>query len=119
MTDYKHEYQKYADDAVRSRAKEEGFGRLRIGIFWGVAGSFAVFLTHMLRASFVPPRWMAIAIVATAPLAVIMMIVNFIRLPNDHKSSPQAILIGFLTLLAAGATIALANYFELFKIISP
>jgi predicted cobalt transporter CbtA len=118
MTDYKNEYQKFADDAVRSREKEEGFGRLRIGIFWGVAGALAVFLTHMLKLHPLP-RWAAIAIVGTAPLAVIMLIVNFIRLPNVHKSSPQAIMIGFLTLLAAGATIALSNYFELFKVISP
>jgi predicted cobalt transporter CbtA len=118
MTDYKNEYQKFADDAVRSREKEEGFGRLRLGVFWGVAGSLAVFLTHMLKLEPLP-RWVAIAIVATAPLAVIVLIVNFIRLPNVHKASPQAIMIGFLTLVGAGATIALANYFELFKIISP
>jgi membrane associated rhomboid family serine protease len=118
MTDYKNEYQKFADDAVRSREKEEAFGRLRIGIFWGVAGALAIFLSHMLKWEPVP-RWAAIAMVGTAPLAVVMLIVNFIRMPNVHKSSPQAIMIGFITIIAAGATIALANVFELFKIISP
>jgi hypothetical protein len=68
-----------------------------------------------------PPRWMAIAIVASAPLAVILLIVNFIRLPNECKASSKALMIGFLTLLAAAATIALANVLgepTLFKIIN-
>jgi hypothetical protein len=117
MTDYKHEYQKYADSAVRGRAAEEGFGRLRLGVFWGVIGGLGIFLTHMLN--YTPPRWMAMAMVGAAPIAVILLIVNFIRLPNDCKASAQALMIGFITLLGAGATIALANFFEIFKIISP
>ena len=117
MTEYKHEYQKFADSAVRERAREEGFGRLRLGVFWGVAGSLAVFLIHML--GWIPPRWVAMAIVGSAPLAIILLIINFIRLPNDCKGSPQALMIGFITLVGAGATIALANFFGLFSIISP
>lgn len=117
MTEYKNEYQKFADSAVRERAREEGFGRLRLGVFWGVVGSLAIFLLHMLN--YTPPRWMAMAIVGTAPLAVVLLIINFIRLPNDHKASAQALLVAFITLAGAGATFALAHVFDLFKIISP
>lgn len=116
MTDYKNEYQKYADSAVRERAKEEGFGRLRLGIFWGVVGGLGIFLTHMLN--YTPPKWMAMAFVGAAPVAVVLLIINFIRLPNEHKASAQALMIGFLTLIGAGATIAMANFFDIFKIIS-
>lgn len=118
MTDYKNEYQKFADSAVRAREKDEGFGRLRLGVFWGVVGSLAIFLLHMLK-MLPPSKWVAIAIVGTAPLAVVLLIVNFIRLPNEHKASPQAILIGLVTLIGAGATIAMARAFDLFKAISP
>jgi hypothetical protein len=52
---------------------------------------------------------------ATAPLAIITLIINFIRLPNDSKASAPALLISLLTLVAAGATIALAKLFELTK----
>lgn len=117
MSDYKNEYQKFADSAVRSREQEEGFGRLRLGIFWGVVGGLAIFLLKMLN--MLPPhKYLAMAIVATAPLAVILLIVNYIRLPNDCKASAQAIMIGFVTLIGAGATLALARYFDLFKAIS-
>ncbi len=94
MTDYKNEYQKYADDAVRNREKEEGFG-------------------HLLK--FEPQKWMVMAIMATAPLAVVLLIVNFIRLPNDSKASAPALLISLMTLVGAGATLALAKVFDLTK----
>jgi len=113
MTDYKHEYHKYADDAVRTREREEGFGRLRFSLFLGAAGPLATFLVHLLK--FEPQKWMAMGIMATAPLAIVTLIINFIRLPNDSKASAPALLISLMTLVAAGATIALAKLFELTK----
>src|SRR5258706_7142818 len=110
MTEYKHEYQKFADSAVRGRAAEEGFGRLRLGVFWGAIGGLGIFLTHMIH--YTPPRWMAMAFVGAAPVAIILLIVNFIRLPNECKSSAQALMIGFITLLASACTIFLANFFD-------
>lgn len=118
MTDYKNEYQKFADSAVRERAREEGLGRLRLGIFWGVIGSLAILGTHFT--GFEPvPRWAAMAIVGSAPLAVVLLIINFIRLPNEVKVSSTALMISFITLIGAGATIALAIHFGIFSIISP
>ena len=117
MTEHKNEYQKFADSAVRERAREEGIGRLRLGVFWGVIGSLAIVGSHL--ANFEPPRWMAMAIVGTAPLAVVLLIINFIRLPNEVKASPQALMISFMTLIGAAATITLATYFQIFKIINP
>lgn len=117
MSEHKHEYQKYADDAVRSREKEEGFGRLRFGLFWAFAGPMAIVLLHLTKVE--PQRWMAIAIVGTAPLAIVLLILNFIRLPNESKASPAALLIGLMTLVGAGATFAMAKMSELTKLISP
>jgi len=117
MTDYKNEYQKFADKAVRDREREEGLGRLRLGVFWGVVGTLAIVGSRM--ADFTPPRWMAMAIVGTAPLAVLLLIINFIRLPGDTKASATALLISLITLIGAAATIALATHYDLFKIISP
>ena len=118
MTQYKNEYQKFADSAVMARAREEGFGRLRLGVFWGVVGPLAIMLTRALDFK-EPPKWMAMAIVATAPLAVVLLIINFIRLPSDMKGSPTALLISVFTLAGAAATITLAKLFGLFAIISP
>ena len=120
MSEYKNEYQKFADSAVRTREMEEGFGRLRLGVFWGVLGPLSIMATRAM--GFKPPempRWMAIAMVVTAPLAIVMLIINFIRLPNEHKGSAQAIMISLITLAGAAATITLAKLFDLFAIISP
>jgi hypothetical protein len=118
MTDHKNEYQKFADSAVRGREKEEAFGRLRLCVFWAVVGPLGVFLLKMLN--MLPPhKIIALAVVGSAPLAVILLVINFVRLPNEYKASPQAILIGLMTLVGAGATLALARMFDLFKAISP
>ena len=115
MSDYKNEYQKYADDAVRTRAKEEGFGRLRFNVFIAVAGPLASFLLNLLKIE--PQKWMVMAILGTAPLAVVLLIVNFIRLPNDSKASAPALLMSLMTLAAAAANFAVARYFDLMKFI--
>jgi len=117
MSTPKNEYQKYADDAVRSREKEEGFGRLRFSLFWGFAGPLAIILLHLTKVE--PQRWMAIAIVGMAPLAIVLLIINYIRLPNDSKASPAALMIGLMTLVGAGANIAMAKMADLTKLISP
>jgi len=120
MSDYKNEYQKFADNAVRTREMEEGFGRLRLGVFWGVLGPLGIMATRAM--GFKPPdmpKWMAMAIVATAPVAIVMLIINYIRLPNEHKASAQAIMISLITVGGAAATITLAKLFDLFTVISP
>lgn len=113
MTDYKHEYQKYADDAVRSRNREEGFGRLRFSLFLGVAGPLACFLVHLTE--FNPPDWMSKGILALSGLAVITLIINYIRLPNSSKASASALLISLATLVAAGANLAVAKMWGIWK----
>lgn len=113
MSDYKNEYQKYADDAVRTRAKEEGFGRLRFNLFIAVAGPLACFLVHLLK--FEPQKWMVMGILATAPLSVVLLIVNFIRLPNESKASAPALLMSLMTLVGAAATFPVAKLFDLMK----
>jgi hypothetical protein len=118
MSTYKNEYQKFADSAVNARLKEEGFGRLRLGVFWGVIGPVGIILTRILELK-PPPKWMAMALVATAPLAVVLLIINFIRLPNEYKGSAQAILIGLVTLIGAAATVTLSKLFDIFTVISP
>jgi hypothetical protein len=113
MSDYKHEYQKYADDAVRGRYREEAYGRLRFAMFLGFAGVLGCFLIHLLH--FDPPHGMVMAIVALPPLSIVLLIVNYIRVPNDAKASVPALLTSFLTLLGAGATLALAKFWEIWK----
>lgn len=115
MTDYKNEYQKYADDAVRSREREEGLGRLRFCLFLAAAGPLAIVLLHLTK--FEPQRWMAMGIVGSAPLAILMLIINYIRVPNDIKASPTTLILAMLTLLGAGAGLAMAKISNLTKLL--
>jgi hypothetical protein len=117
MNNNKNEYHKFVDSAVMNRAREEGFGRLRVGLFLGWLGALAMFGTHM--AKFDMPRWMAMGAVGAAPLAIVLLIINYIRLPNEAKASGQALMVCLLTLVGAGATIFLAAHFEVFKTITP
>jgi hypothetical protein len=112
MTEHKHEYQKFADSAVRARLREEGFGRLRLGLFWGAVGPLAIFLTRVLHIEIQDKRWLAIGIVASAPIAIVLAIVNFVRMPNEAKGSPSTIMILLLSIIGAAATLALANIIE-------
>jgi len=112
-----NEYHKFVDSAVMNRAQEEGFGRLRVGLFLGWLGALAIFGTHM--AAFEMPRWMAMGAVGAAPLAILLLIINYIRLPNEVKASAQALMVCLLTLVGAGATIFLAAHFQVFKTINP
>jgi hypothetical protein len=112
MSEPNNEYQKFADSAVRARLRDEGYGRLRLGLFWAAVGPLSIFLSRVLHFELQDKRWAAIVIVGSAPLAILLGIVNYIRLPNEAKAAPQAIMILFLTIIGAGATIALANVLE-------
>lgn len=116
MSNYKNEYQKYADDAVRGRASEEGFGRLRLSLFLGLAGPLAILLLRVTKVE--PQKWMIQGIAGAAALAVILLIINFIRLPNQDKASAQALLISLVSLVGAAANIALLKALDLFPILS-
>jgi hypothetical protein len=116
MSNYKNEYQKYADDAVRGRASEEGFGRLRFSLFLGLAGPLLIFLLRVTKIE--PQKWMIQVIAAAAPLAVILLIVNYIRLPNNDKASAQALLVALGTLVGAAANIALLKALDLWPLLS-
>jgi hypothetical protein len=118
MSDYKNEYQKFADSAVRGREKDDAMGRLRLSVFLGVAGGLACFLLKAL--DMIPPhKYIAYAIIGSAPLAVVLLIVNFIRTPNEYKASAPVLLMGLVTLVGAGATIALANILGVTKAFGP
>src|SRR5258706_15506795 len=117
MIGQKNEYQKFDDDAVRNRAMEEGLGRLRMGVFWAVVGALGAGACKVL--DFKPPQWLAIAIVGSAPLAILLLIINFIRLPAAVKTSTTALLIGFMTLIGAGGTTFLARIFGILELVSP
>ena len=115
-TDPKAEYEKFADAAVHSRREEEGMGRIRMASFVGMAGPLACVLIKVLELSV--PKPVVWAILATVPLSLILLVVNYIRLPASLKLSAATIVVALMTLVGAGATFILASQFSLLKAVS-
>ena len=109
--DKRHEAHKFADSAVRSREDEEGFGRLRMAVFFGALGPLACGAIKFM--SLTPPKQAVWGILATIPASLLLLIMNYIRLPNRLKASGQALTMAFTTLAAAGATFVLYHLFSL------
>ncbi len=108
---FKNDYQKYADQQVRDREHGDAMGRLRLAFFVAVLGPGAFGLMHTI--GFVPPNMIRYAVLATIPLALILLVVNFVRLPGNAKGSSQAVGVLIFTLLAAAATFPVGRLFSL------
>lgn len=108
---FKNEAQKYADQHLRDREENDAIGRLRLALFLGALGPGAAILIHTVGID--AANWMRIGILATMPLAIVVLILNYIRLPGKTKGSPTALMILALTILAVGATYPVARIFSL------
>lgn len=109
--DKRHEAHKFADSAIRSREDEEGYGRLRMALFVAALGPLSAVAIKFLNLT--PPKQAVWAILATMPASVLLLITNYIRLPNRLKTGTQALTLAFMALLAAGSTFVLYHLFSL------
>lgn len=106
------DYKKYADDQVRTRELEDAIGRLRLALFVAVLGPIVLVLSKFL--SFGLPRILKIGVLATVPLALLLLVIRFIQVPTEHKASKSALGILVMTVAAAIATFILAKQFSMF-----
>lgn len=109
--DKRHEAHKFADSAVRAREDEEGYGRLRMALFVGMLGPLSC--TAIKYMSLTPPKQAVWGILATIPASIILLILNYIRLPNRLKAAGTALTMVFMTLGAAGGTFVLYHLFSI------
>ena len=109
--DKRHEAHKFADSAVRAREDEEGYGRLRMALFVSVLGPLSCAAIKFM--SLTPPKLAVWGILATIPASIILLILNYIRLPNRLKVGSSALTMVFMTLAGAGATFVLYHLFSI------
>jgi hypothetical protein len=108
----KHEYQKYADEQSRNRELSEAMGRLRLALFVAAVGPMACVLLHLLQ--FTPEgNNLRYGILATIPAALLLLIINYARLPGASKLSSKALGVLGLTLGLAASTYLVARMFSL------
>lgn len=108
---FKNEYHKFADDQVHNREDDEGTGRLRLALFIAALGPGAAILFHTIK--FEPPTMLRWGMLASAPLSIVVLILNFARLPARMKGAKSSITILIMTLVAAAAAYPAARYFSL------
>ena len=113
MNNYVYEAHRYADEGAQRRVREEVYGRLRLALFWGFLGTAA--LTVAITTHYTPPKWLAWAMIGTAPMAIGVFVINYLRLPSTSKGELPALVLGFITLLFAAATAALALMSSFFR----
>jgi len=108
----KNEYQKYADDQVRARELGEAMGRLRLAVFVAALGPMSCVLLHLMQ---ITPEGNNIryGILATIPAALLLLIINYARLPGASKLSKTAVGVLALTLGLAASTYLVARMFSL------
>jgi|ERR1043166_990310 hypothetical protein len=108
---FQHEYHKFADEQVRSRELGEAIGRLRMALFVAALGPGASIILHTIK--YDPANFVKLFILGTIPLSLLLLAVNFVRLPGKAKGSVAAVFIVMATVIAAGVTYPLARYFSL------
>ena len=108
---FQHDYHKFADDQVRNRELGESMGRLRMALFVAALGPGTSIILHTIN--YDPANFVKYLILGTIPLSLLLLVVNFIRLPGKSKGSAQAIFILMTALLCAAATFPIAQHFSL------
>jgi len=108
---FKHDYHKFADQQVSDRAHGDAMGRLRLALFVAALGPGSLILIHTIKYS--ASGFIQKAILATIPVSLLLLVINYIRLPGKAKGSTTAVTILLMTLAAAAAT------YPLFKTLLP
>lgn len=103
------EFQRHADDAVRIREVEEGRGRLRTAMFVALLGPLAIGAIVFFKVQLAD--WMRWGIYGTTPLAAILLIAGYFRMPGSAKFSGKTIILALITLAAAASTLPLVRQF--------
>lgn len=106
------DYQKFADDAVHTRALEDGISRLRMALFVAALGPIGVGAIKVFNVQPVAP-WMKYAILATVPLGFLLLLINFVRMPASGKFGKITLVTGLLTIAACAGTLFLMRHFSL------
>lgn len=105
-------FHKFEDEAVRIRAVEEAQGRLRTSLFVGMVGPILVGIAHLFdKLGSTPWGWMQFVAYASAPLGFLLMLINWIRVPEFGKFNKQTVTLVFITILACASTVPLILMF--------
>lgn len=105
------EYEKFKDEAVRDRELVAAMGRLHLAQAVAFLGPLAIIVMKVL--DYTPPKNLMYAVLATAPLGIVILAINYFRLPPDAMGSKPALTVLILTIIAGAATLVLSHRFSM------
>ena len=105
---------KFRDDAVVYREREAAIAALSFSTFITSIGPLGVVLMKAVNAIPVG-AFMGTFLYATAPLGLLLTVINYLRTPKDFRGSKLVLRKLLFALLFAVATFALAGYWGLMK----
>jgi hypothetical protein len=109
------EFEKFVDESILFREREETQGRLQLSLF--IAGMGAIAIGVLKWTGNLPvSRPVALAILAAPAVAVVLGLINYGRAPTHAKVHKKTVRIVFLTAVACVATYVLAVYFSLLQV---
>ncbi len=106
------DYQKFADDAVHTRALEDGISRLRMALFVAALGPLGIGAIRLFNVQ-QPAAWMKYGILGTAPVGFLLLLINFVRMPAAGKFGKITFVTAALTIAACAGTLFLTRHFSL------
>jgi hypothetical protein len=110
----KLEQEKFRDEAVIYREREAAVASLNMSTFLTAIGPLAIFLLKIVNKLPVG-SFMGYLILASAPIGLILTMVNYFRTPKDFRGSKLIVRAMAIAVAAAAATFVLAGYWGLMK----
>jgi len=110
----KLEFEKFKDDAVIWREREAAVSSLNFSTFISAIGPLAIVLLKFTNKLPVGAT-VGYGIMATAPLGLLLTIVNFFRTPSDYRKAKPVMRALLLSIAAAVATFVLSGLWGLMK----
>jgi hypothetical protein len=106
------EFEKFVDESILFREREDTQGRLNLSLF--IAGLGAISIGLLKWTGNLPvSRPVALAILAAPAVAIVLGLINYGRAPTHAKIHKKTVRIVLLTAVACVATYVLAAYFSL------
>ena len=105
---------KFRDDAVIYREREAALAALNFSTFITSIGPLGVVLMKVVNAIPVG-AFMGTLLYATAPIGLVLTIINYFRAPKDFRGSKLVLRSVLFAVVLAVATFVLAGYWGLMK----
>ncbi len=109
---------KFRDDAIVYREREAALAALSFSTFITSIGPLGVTLMKVVNAIPVG-AFMGTLLYATAPLGLLLTVINYFRTPSDFRGSKLVLRSVLIAVAAAVATFILAGYWGLTKKVGP